>query len=252
MEDYKQLRNYMVFRKPRTRTIRELNNIYVVAGVARNAVEDARSTLQSGPRTKLRFEIPTVRGETVVAARNRSKILYLLERASNQDLFAQALVPAVAVTEGYMADMLRMVLRAFPKKLSGKDKKVELSVILDADDIGAVLEEVITTEINAAFYASPAKYFSYIEGTLSISIQEDRKLTYSEIKATRDIYVHNGGIANGLYRQKAGRLARAEPGASLPLDETYFDSAISCMKGVVQAIYKDLLKKYGDSKEFGA
>jgi len=252
MENSKKYRNYMVFRKPRNRTIRELNNIYVVTGIARNTVEDARRTLETGPRTKLRFEIPTVRDEMVVAARNRSKILFLLERASNQDLFAQALVPAVAITESYLADMLILVLRAFPKKLGGKDKKVDLSLILAADDLRTVIEEVIANEVHGAFYTSPGKYFQYIEEVLSVSIPHDTKSTYSEVKTTRDIYVHNGGIANRLYCQKAGRLARADAGEPLPLDERYFASAITCMKGVVRCIYKGLIEKYGDSKKFDA
>ena len=252
MEDANKFRNYMVFRKPRTRAIRELNNIYVISGIARNAIEDARRTLETGPRTKLRFEIPTIRDEKVVAARNRSKILSLLKRAANLDLFAQALVPAVAVTESYLAESLALIFRAFPRKLGGKDKKVDLNLILAADDIRSLLEEVITNEINRAFYASPTNYFAYVEDVLSVKIPDDRKSTYSEIKATRDIYVHNGGIANRLYRQKAGRLARAEAGDPLPLDEVYFASVITCMKGVVQGIYEALLRKYGDSKKFGA
>ncbi len=249
MENARRLPNYRLFRRPRTRAIRELNNSFVVTGIARNAVEVARQTLQSGPRTKLRFSIPTVRNEQVVVARNRSKILSLLEQAAARDLFAQSLVPTVAVTEGYLADMLRVVLRAFPNKLAVTDKKVDLAVVLDAEDLDDLLEGVISNQIHSAFYTSPSKYFEYIERTLSISLPANRKVMYSEVKATRDIYVHNGGIANRLYIQKAGALSRAEDGDPLPLDEDYFSSAITCMKGVIQSVYQSLLRKYGKSKE---
>ncbi len=82
MGNTRRIPNYMLFRKPRTRTIRALNNIFVITGIARNAVEDARQTLQTGPRTKLRFQIPTVQDDEVVVMRNRGKILSLLEQAS--------------------------------------------------------------------------------------------------------------------------------------------------------------------------
>jgi hypothetical protein len=249
VEKTKQLPNYNLFRRPRGRVIRELNNIVVITGIARNAVEDARKTLQSGPRTKLRFKVPSVKDEQVVAARNRSKILSLLEQAVSRDIFSQALVPAVAVTEGYLAHMLKLVLRAFPKKLGVSEKKVDLAVILEAEDLDDLLDAIISKQINSAFYGSPSKYFEYIESVLSISIPPSRKDAYSEVKATRDIYVHNGGIANRLYLQKAGRLARVGDGDPLPLDEKYFSKAITCMKGVVKSVYKGLLKKYGESKE---
>jgi len=249
MEKKKQVPNVKLFRRPRSRVIRELNNIVVVTGIARNAVEDARQTLQSGTRTKLRFQVPSVKGEQVVAARKRSKILSLLEQAVSRDLFSQALIPAVAVTEGYLAHMLRLVLRAFPKKIGVSEKKVDLAVILEAEDLDNLLDAIILKQINSAFYASPSKYFEYIESVLSISIPASHKAAYSEVKATRDIYVHNGGIVNQLYLQKAGGLARAGDGDPLPLDEEYFSKAITCMKGVVKSVYQGLLKKYGTSKE---
>ncbi len=252
MENARRLPNYMLFRRPRTRVIRQLNNIFVIIGIARNAVEDARKNLDAGPRTKLRFPIPTVQDEQVVAARNRGKILSLLQQAVSRDLFSQALVPAVAVTKSYLADMLALILRAFPKKLGTSEKKVELAIILEAENLDDVLNAVIASQIHSAFYASPAKYFEYIEQTLSISIPEGRKAAYAEVKATRDIYVHNGGITNRLYLQKVGPLARAADGAPLPLDEQYFASAIASMKGVVQAVYQRLLAKYGKSRELAA
>jgi hypothetical protein len=122
-------------------------------------------------------------------------------------------------------------------------------LILEAYSIDEVLNEVIANHIHSAFYASPMKYFQYIEETLSISIPRDQKATYSEIKATRDIYVHNGGVANKLYLQKAGKLARAENGDLLPLDEHYFASAISCMKNIILSVYRGLLDKYGRSRQ---
>lgn len=252
MENATRLPNYQLLRRPRTRVIRDLNNIFVITGIARNAVEDARQLLQSGPRTKLRFPIPTVQDEEVVVARNRSKILSLLEQTATRDLFSQALVPAVALTEGYLADMLALVLRAFPKKLGVTERKVDLAMILEAHDLDDLLDEVISKQIHSAFYASPTKYFEYIESTLSISVPAARKVAYSEVKATRDIYVHNGGIVNRLYLQKAGKLARAANGDCLPLEEEYFSKAIMCMKRVVQSVYQGLLRKYGKSKELAA
>lgn len=244
--------NYQLFRKPRTQAIRELNNIFVLTGIASNAVDYAHRTLKSGSRAKLRFSVPTLRNEKVVVARERSEILSLLEQAGTRDLFSQALVPAVAVTESYLADMLALVLRAFSEKLGMKEKKIDLALILEAESLEQLFDRVILNQVHSVFYAAPIKYFKYVESTLAISLPGNHKEAYSEIKATRDIYVHNGGIANRIYIQKAGPLARAKEGEPLPLDRDYFSSAISSMKAVVNSVYRNLLKKYGRSKELAA
>ena len=197
MEKETSLLNYQLLWKPRLRVFRELNNIVVITGIARNAVDDARQALQSAPDAKLRFQVPTVRDERFGVTRSRAKILDLLERAVTRDLFSQALVPAVALTEAYLADMLMLVLRAFPEKLGAKEMNADQAMILEAEDLDDLLDKVISKRIHSAFYDSPTKYFEYIERTLSISVPVSRRDAYSEVKATRDIYVHNGVLPQG-------------------------------------------------------
>ncbi len=44
---------------------------------------------------------------------------------------------------------------------------------------------------------------------------------FAEIKATRDVLVHGQGIANAYYVDKAGGLARAQPGQALDIPGPY-------------------------------
>ena len=54
---------------------------------------------------------------------------------------------------------------------------------------------------------------------------------YIEIKTTRDILVHNKGVANDIYVSKAGTHARVEPGKWLPVNTIYFlESYESCLQ----------------------
>ena len=159
MGNAKNLPNYQLFRQARTRAIRELNNIFVLADIASNAVDDDHRTLRLKSRAKRRFPVPTVRSEKVVVARKLSEILLLLEQAATRDLFSQALVPAVAVTESYIVDMLALVLWAFPEKLGMKEMKIDLTLILEAESLEQLFDRVILNEVHSAFYAVPAKYF---------------------------------------------------------------------------------------------
>jgi len=247
MENTRKKRNYMRFRRPRTRAIKGLNNIYVVSTLARNALASAKEQV-SLQRGKLDFEVPSVSGERVVTARNRGKIIRLLTKAIDRDLRAQALVACVALTENYFADMLRVVFRGYPKKLSGEDRTVDLALVLAADNLDDVLSAVIERQIHSVFYERPEKYFKFIEDVLSVSIPDALKETYSEVKATRDVLVHNDGVANAIYFRKSGTYARVQDGRMLPVDEAYFDASIRCMKRLIQSVYSQLLSKFGDAE----
>ena len=176
-------------------------------------------------------------------------MLSLLDQTANRDLYAQALVSAVAVTEGYLIDMLSLILRAFPMKIGDPDKKVDLNIVLQAKCLDGVLEEVISRKIRSVFYATPAEYFEEFEKILSISLPDDRKAAYCEVKATRDIYVHNGGIVNYVYLQKAGELARAKDGELINIDERYVSESIALMRVMVRLTADRLRGKYKESEE---
>jgi hypothetical protein len=238
--------NYMRFRRPRTRAIKGLNNIYVINTLARSALASAKEQI-SLQRGKLGFEVPSVSGERIVAARNRGKIIRLLRQAIDRDLRTQALVACVALTENYLADMLREVFRGYPNKLSGESKTVDLALVLAADNLDDLICAVIERQIHSVFYERPDRYFAFIEDVLSVSIPDALKAGYSEVKATRDILVHNDGVANAIYIRKSGGGARVGEGQPLPVDEAYFDSSVRSMKKLIQSVYSQLLDKFGDA-----
>jgi len=239
-------RNYKLFRRPRTRAIRGLNNIYVINTLSRNSLASAKKQLTK-ERGKLDFEVPSVSGERIVTARNRGKILRLLGEAIDRDLTTQAIVASVALTENYLADMLRLIFRGYPKKLTTEDKTVELNLVLAAENLDDVLSAVIERQIHSVFYDRPENYFRYLGAVLSVSIGAELKDMYAEVKATRDILVHNDGVANATYLRKAGERARAEEGEQIPIHDIYFDEAISLMKRLIQSVYSQLLGKFGDA-----
>jgi hypothetical protein len=248
----KKQRNYMVFRRPRTRTIRALNNTYVVNTLTINALTEVRARVCSETGPKIDFEIPVVSGERIVAPRRKTKILQLLDDAITRDLYRQSLISAVATTEDYLVQALTIILRWFPHKLkitaSGVqgDRKVSLDEILEAPDLNELISGIIERRLTSVFYASPQQYFGYIEQVLAFELPEDIKTDYAEVKATRDVLVHNSGIVNSLYIRKAGAKARAPKEELIPLDDRYFSESIRCMKRTVARVYSGCLDKYGD------
>lgn len=242
----KRQKNYITFRRPRTRAIKALNNIYVINTISRQALVDYRGSLQTISLNKIGFDIPIISGERIVVARRKSKIFQLLDEAIAHDLYKQALLSAVAVVEDYLIRMLNIILKWYPEKLTIGEHKIDVSIVVKAESLGGVLQSIIEKQINSAFYTSPSKYFEYIERTLAIRLPTNVKASYAEYKASRDVLIHNSGIANSTYIRKAGKLARVKEDEKIPIDEGYFDDFIRGMKNLVAEVYKRLLNKYGD------
>lgn len=245
-------KNYMIFRKPRTRTIKALNNIYVINTISIEALSKIRNKIANEKNYKIDFEIPIISGDRIVVARRKSKILRLLDNTISRDLFKQSLISAVAITEDFLFTNLKRILIWYPQKLSASvtglptEKKIELDIILEADDLDALLSNIIEKQIIKISYESPQNYFKYLENVFSFTIPQKLKDTYSEIKSSRDILIHNAGVINKIYIKKSGKYARGSIGDNMPLDSNYFDEAMKCMKRLIQTIYSKLLQKYGN------
>ncbi len=238
----------MIFRKPRTRGIKALNNLYVVNTIVQNSLKEAKDNLKSKKIAKLHYEIPVVTGETIAVARRKSKIIRLLDEAINRDLYSQALIAAVALTEDYLSKSLATILSWYPQKLPNSDnKKIDFSLILNTKNKDELIQRIIAKYIDSIFYSSPAKYFETIQKMLAITFPDKIKEQFSEIKATRDLLVHNSGIINSLYLTKSSKLARGAEGETVLLNNNYFDNSLRCMKKIITSTYLQLLEKYGDN-----
>jgi hypothetical protein len=195
----------------------------------------------------------SIDGSVGVSSR-RSRIVRLLDNAIDRDLYKHSLISAVAFTEDYLTTLLRAILTWYPQKLNlniqgmTSDKQLDLNIILKAESLDALLATIIEKQLSSVFYASPDKYFQYIEQVLSINIEQEIKDTYIEVKATRDILIHNGGVVNALYLTKVGSRARASESKLIPIDASYVTKAIECMKRLTQEVYLKVIEKYGNDQ----
>jgi hypothetical protein len=87
----------------------------------------------------------------------------------------------------------------------------------------------INSVLNELSYKSPRDFG--IEFSKHTGVALDKSPVYEqyvEIKATRDIFIHNDGVANHIYIAKAGVKARANEGERLPITSTYFLESYQC------------------------
>lgn len=146
--------------------------------------------------------------------------------------------------EDFFFQLLRLWLAAYPASLSRKH--VDMATVLKAVGKDAIVLAVIDKELNELKYERVADWFAYLERLVKLgcpTASEIEKL--AEIKASRDILVHNNGVANATYVSKAGRLARFGDGDEIEILEDYHRQSWETLKRVVEDVTTAAVAKLG-------
>jgi len=256
------MRNYDALRKWNQRLLKRMNDIYLEAELVVGALRDLKAGLPASDTAaaeRIKLSVPSVKGKDLKVFRKAPDLHRMIDNRIDSREFIQSLVFAVALTEEYLSDVLELIIRAYPQKLfispkgnALKDDQmvpVDVREILKARSLAEIIQEQVSKRVRDAIYATPKQYSTYLASVVGFALPEDLLRRFFEVKATRDVHIHNGGLANSIYIQKAGGLARAMDGVVLPVDGEYLKGAISCQKKIFTQTYKGMLEKYGDSEK---
>jgi hypothetical protein len=126
----------------------------------------------------------------------------------------------ISIFENFFFDLLRLWLMAYPQNLIGK--KVDFKAVLDAPDKDSIALHVVNKELNEVLYERPTGWFAYLEDRAKLGCPTADEIDrFAEAKASRDVLVHNRGIAGKIYEAKAGKLARYKDGQRIDIPEHY-------------------------------
>ena len=182
--------------------------------------------------------------------RKPHEVKQIYSRFMDRELYENFIVSAISQLESFLFDTLRLVLMAYPQKLKINvkgleiDRSVPLDALLGKNDLEAVLEEIVESRIVSISYANPKTYLQFIGQLADIDVEDPAFEDYLAIKATRDLLIHNAGIANAVYRSKAGATARAEVGAQVGIDQRYFDDCVATIKRISGIVSRDIGKAF--------
>jgi hypothetical protein len=161
----------------------------------------------------------------------------------------------VSQFEAFLGDVISTILKAYPQKLSvvpevGREKDqrpkdVSLEVILRSGSYAEIIDSVIAARCEALFFAPPKKYLEYLAEISGVDTSDEAFCNYIEIKASRDVIIHNNKIVNATYQSKAGKYARAQVGESVVVDAKYFDHTVMILKRISGIIARDTKKTFG-------
>ena len=159
---------------------------------------------------------------------SKDQLLSKYQYLAYHQLSVNGLVQLVTLVETMLSDVVRAVVVRYPHKLGGK-RNISIQTVLESTTLDEVHLRATDSLLNELAYKSPAEFAESVQPLISINLLECPSFhRYVEVKATRDIFIHNRGIANDVYVRKAGSHARVKSGITLPADTQYFLESYEC------------------------
>jgi hypothetical protein len=176
----------------------------------------------------------TVTTQADLAAKARGYVAEQVTEATFQQF--------ISIFENFFFDLLRLWLMAYPQNLIGK--KVDFKAVLDAPDKEAITLLVVNKELNELLYERPAGWFAYLEDRAKLGCpSRDESDPIAEAKASRDVLLHNRGVASKTYESKAGRLGRYKDGQTIDIPEHYHRETWELIRKVITEIANAAIAK---------
>lgn len=150
----------------------------------------------------------------------------------------------VSSFEQFMVDLLRVWLTEYPRNLSRK--KLNFQTVLEAPNKDEIVYAVVQKEVLEIGYQRVADWFAYLEKIAQLGCpNQDQIERIAEIKASRDVLVHNNGIANSIYVDKSMGRHRFADGDNLELPELYHSDSWKLLRQVVTDLANAGINKLG-------
>lgn len=175
-------------------------------------------------------------------------------KAINEDkLILEGLfVLAVSSFEISIIDTIREILHKIPDKLDIKTETLSKEVIITGDTLHFAIEN----KINTISYKSIEEILKYFQKVTSIDepiISNENVNRLKEVKATRNLLIHNDLVLNGFYKETAGIYARTPKPVinrldrvtnRLEIDQEYLYQSIVILRDTLQILKTNLETKF--------
>lgn len=204
---------------------------------------------ESSHKKDRRYYVPAV-GRRKFARRKDTELKAIFDRYVGRSLHETFLVSAVSQFENFLVDVLSLVFHEYPKSITRKVPDVPacntipVDVILDASSREEAIDEMIERHLTSVMYGKPEGYLRYISELCGIDVTDDVFQDYIEIKATRDLLVHNDSEVNHMYLSKAGKKARGKLGDPVHVDSDYFSRCVGILTRISGIVERDTGRKF--------
>ena len=207
-----------------------------LAQLTYSALDKAATETQESDQEEIKVTFPVRYNADKTAVEStrkytKERILTRYQLLAYHQLPVNYLIQLVTSVETMLSDVLRILIMQYPKKLGSK-RSISMRSVLESSSIEEIHLCATNTLLNELAYKSPTDFANLVENIISINLLECPAYhRYVEIKATRDIYIHNRGIANDIYLKKSGIHARVKLNENIPVTlQYYLESYESCLQ----------------------
>lgn len=166
---------------------------------------------------------------------NESELSRLAQNYITGYLISATFQHFVSLFEQFMFDFLRLWLTEHPRSLSGR--QLQFRSVLDATDKNEIVAGVVQKEVVGLTYRRVVDWFAYLEKIAQLGRPTEEQIArVAEIKASRDVLVHNDGVANATYVRKPMGKARFSEGEPLTISEPFHRESWELIKNIVADI----------------
>lgn len=228
------------------RLYRMLNDAWIFTELLRPDLE-ARAEKLRASKSKVKRPYPVPKRSGTVISRRRDEDIGLIFYAQHErGIFETNIVSLVSRTEAFIQDSLAIVASAYPKKLSILADKggIPLDLFLEHEEREDVIRRFVAMKCEGLMFGKPSEYLDKAAKVLAIEVDANLVKEFIEIKASRDIIIHNSGRINKLYVEKAGDKRRGADGEELVIDRTYFRHVIVTLKKLSREIQSKTEEKH--------
>jgi len=233
--------------KRHLRLYRYLNDAWIFSEQMLPGLKERAQTLR-GSKSKAKKPYKTPKKDGWVTNKRRDfEIGDIYMAQATRGIFENNIVFAVSRVEAFVEECMTIAIKDQPKKLVILADKngVPLDIVLEHEDRDDILDRYIAMRCEGLMFGKPTDYMKKVGEVLSIELDPDFVADYVEIKASRDIIVHNLGEINSVYEEKAGAKKRGNVGDELTIDRSYFKHVVVTAKLLSGAIQRDVEAKYG-------
>lgn len=233
--------------------VKELNNSHIFINKTREILmqETEKIKVASGDIDRT-YNVPSRKGKlfSKEAFRTDKELKGILTEIIQRDLFENFLVTNVSKFENYLFKNLSEVITEYPDKLGVSVqgikpyKIVPIDFVVESVSIDQLFKKIIKDRIINISYSTPIQYLNFFKEVTGCPIDSEEFEDYIEIKATRDLIIHNDSRVNQVYLDKSGNKSRASITELIPIDNEYFNFTIATMKRVSGIIKRELEKKF--------
>jgi hypothetical protein len=228
------------------RLYRVLNDAWIFTELLRPDLRERAETLRaSNSKMKRSYQVPKHDG-TVSSKRRDEDIGLIFYAQHERGIFETNIVSLVSRTEAFIQDSLAIVAAAYPNKLSILADKggIPLDLFLEHEEREDVIRRFVAMKCEGLMFGKPSEYLDKAAKVLTIELNTNLVKEFIEIKASRDIIIHNSGRINKLYVEKAGDQRRGADGEELVIDRAYFRHVIVTLKKLSGEVQSKTEEKY--------